>query len=257
MGNIIDWDEIPKANYDNSKKGENGQSKGGITYLKFEDNKRYRVRLISKPMNYHQYFKPIICRSPGCDENGTVIDPLMQMGFKPDSRYSIWIFDREDKNALKLMDFGIGLYRDIVEWKVGYNEDPGGMNGPDFQIKTEGIKRSRKYKVLALEKKPFTEEELQIIKTSDLRKKLEEIRKPHTPEEIRKMYEKAKAEGKLRTDSDDQEPAGQAQSQQRPSSPAPTPTPVAAATTAPAATPTPAPAPAAKPVTPSDDPLNW
>ena len=252
MGNIIDWEDVPKPSYDNSKK--DGPGKSGITYLKFEDNKRYRVRLISKPMNYHQYFKPIICRSPGCDENGTVIDPLMQMGFKPDSRYSIWIFDREDNNTLKLMDFGIGLYRDIVEWKVGYNEDPGGMNGPDFQIKTEGIGRNRKYKVLALEKKPFTEEELQIIKTGDLRKKIEEIRKPHSPEEIRKMYEKAKLEGKLRTD--DKPASGQTQAQQHPSTPAPTPIPVVAAA-APTPTPAPAPAPAAKPVAPSDDPLNW
>lgn len=253
MGTIVDWDEM-QNNFKGDKSPSGAGGKGGISYLKFEDNKRYRVRLISKPMHYLQYFKPIICRSPGCDENGTVIDPLMQMGFKPDSRYSIWVFDREDNNAIKIMDFGVGLYRDIVEWKVGYNEDPGGVNGPDFQIKTEGVGRSRKYKVLALEKRPFTEEELTAIKTGDLRKKLEEIRKPHSPEEIRKMYDKAKAEGKLRTDD---EGATQKTPSSRPTSNAPS-SPAPVHSPAPAAhAPTPVPAAAPKPASNADDPLNW
>jgi len=249
MSQIVDWDELPK---NPSSKGDGKGKSDGVKYLKFEDGKRYRIRLISKPVAYQQHWKPVIVRSPGTDKDGNVIDPLMQLGFKPETRYSIWILDREDNNTLKVMDFGASIYKEIVEWKVGFSEEPGGMNGPDFQIKIEGIKRNRKYKILALERKPFTQEELDMFKQSKLREKLEEIRKPNTPEEIRKIYEKAKSEGKLR--GDDPEVAGNDAPAAIPT-PTPVPTPVAAPV---AAAPAPVAKPAAKPATPAaDDPLAW
>lgn len=245
---ICDWNELPKTNYE-----DKGNQENKIKFLKFEDNKRYRVRLISKPNHYLQHFQPIMAISPGCSEDGTVIDPLMQMGFKPTDRYSIWVFDREDGNALKIMDFGISIYKEIVEWKVAFNEEPGGMNGCDFQIKTEGIKRSRKYRLMALDKVPFTDEELTLIRGGDLKKKLDDLRKPMTPEEIKRKYEKAKADGKLRVDDDETKSPASMSSTPTSQVSAPAPAPRVVAPAPQAATPAPVAAP--KPV--GEDPLNW
>jgi hypothetical protein len=95
-----------------------------------------------------------------------------------------------------------------------------------------------------------------MFKQSKLREKLEEIRKPNTPEEIRKIYEKAKSEGKLRGD-DPEVAVNDAPAAALAPTPVPTPVPVAAVA-APVSVPAQVAKPAAKPATPdSNDPLAW
>lgn len=151
-------------------------------FLRLKSGNVYKVRLIAKPIQFMQHWEPIICRSPGKE------DPLLAMGYTPKERYSIWVLDRNDNNQMKIMDFPPIVYRQIGLWKDAHDGDnPGGANGPDFQIKVEGQGKRTRYSVVAIDRAPFTEEELARIKDGNLKDKLEENRRGNTAEEIRAM----------------------------------------------------------------------
>ncbi len=179
MSKFVGWDE------QETRKGQGGQ------FLKLEAGKKYKVRLVSNAVQYFQHWEPVICRSPGQDpKTGQVVDPLMLQGFVPKKRYAIWVFDREDQNKLKVMDFPPTLYEQFAEWKANFNENPGGANGCDWIIKLEipGTDRRRtKYKATHMDKVPFTPEEVKLIQEGNLKEKLAELRKENTPEDIRRM----------------------------------------------------------------------
>jgi hypothetical protein len=177
---FIEWGQT------SSDRGGSGQ---GI-FLKLEPNKKYRLRLVSRPIQYFQHWDPIPCRSPGVDpETGKAIDPLLAQGFKPKERYSIWVINREDKQ-LKIIDFSPTLYEQFGNWKSLYNEEPGGKTGPDWVVEGKcpgGDKKRTKWTASYLDRVPFTEEELDAISKGKLSEKLAEARRNHTPDEILKM----------------------------------------------------------------------
>jgi hypothetical protein len=199
MARYFGWDEkVPEAN-----KGGSGGGGNGIDYLKLEIGKRYRVRLVAKPFGYFQHWEPIICRSPEMDESGVTLDPLMLQGLQPKPRFAIWVFDRNDGNKLKIMDFAPTMLEQFKIFKDNFQDDPGGSKGPDFIIEGKcpgGDKRKTKWTCSYLERSPFTEEEVALIKTKDakglnLQERLADARKPHTPDQIREMLEKKKGAG--------------------------------------------------------------
>jgi hypothetical protein len=176
-------------------------------FLKLEVNKKYKIRLVSKPLAYYQHWEPVICRSPGIDKaTGQVIDPLMLQNFEPKLRYAIWVLDRNDNNQLKIMDFSPTLYDKFVNWKTTFNDDPGGANGPDWVIEGKcpgSDKRRTKWEATHLDRTPYTAEELERCKagvtfndkTLTLKEKLAEVRREHTPDEIRAMLVAKNADG--------------------------------------------------------------
>lgn len=186
---FVEWEENEKTN--SRPGGAGGGSKNG--FLKLQNGVRYRVRLVSKPVRYFQHWEPVPCRSPGIDEStGQTIDPLMQLGYKPKKTFAIWVIDRAD-GQFKVMDFPQSLYNEFLKWKQGFNEDPGGHRGPDFQIWREcpsGNKMQTRYNAIALDRVEFTEDEKTFIKNNNLRQKIEDLRKAHSPEEIKQLLAK-------------------------------------------------------------------
>lgn len=193
------------------------------------------VRLVGLPYQYLKHFEPVECISPGMDrETGKVLCPLMLRGFAPKLRLAIWTFDRLDNNELKVMDFvGRGheepddpdacdceehrrtpvsdrrLYDWFSYYKLDEGVDPSGPKGPDFNIKivvnqyyrkSDGVmyKMSRRDTAVPTESKPFTEQEIALIKSKGsgdgLRKELAAARRDNTPEEIMAMLSKKEAE---------------------------------------------------------------
>lgn len=194
MPKYVGWDET-------NDKGR----QGGGQFLKLEAGKKYKIRLVSRAVQYFQHWEPVICRSPGIDpKTGKVIDPLMLANYTPKKRYAIWVINREENNKLQVMDFPPTLFDQFAEWKANFSEDPGGPNGPDWIIKLEvpGTDRRRtKYKASYLDKTPLTEDELKIIREGvtimvdgketkmSLKDRLGDLRKENTPEEIRALME--------------------------------------------------------------------
>jgi hypothetical protein len=185
MAKVMDWGDAE------TKGGSSGEK--GSLFLRLQEGK-YRVRLISKPVRYLQHWDPIRAISPGEGEDGTIIDPLMALGHQPKPRFSIWVLDRDDENRLKIMDFPQSLCNVFSQWKQMHNGEPGGKEGPDFQISViapGGKNQYKKYEAMAFERIPFTEDELKRIKEGNLKDKILEYRRADTPEEIRaKLAEK-------------------------------------------------------------------
>jgi hypothetical protein len=208
---FVDWDD------------DTGGGDSGSQFLRLKANNTYTIRLVSKPVKYLQHWQPIICRSPGKDEDGKPLDPLIEMGISsPKPRYAIWVFHRDDGNRLKLMDFPGMLLEIFRDWKKNFNgEEPGGKNGPDFKVTVElppGADRRRtKYKSMPLDRAPFTEEELEILKKGidgmKLKDKLLELRRENTPAEIRQMMKEKDLGGGGGSDVQSEAPASQAPAQ--------------------------------------------
>lgn len=187
-GKVFGWNDIPTDN----KKGGKGKSS---SFLKLEPGNTYTVRLVLDPLCYLQHWEPVICRSPYKDEKtGQVIDPLMALGHEPKERFACWVLHREDGNSLKLMDFSMGMAKSFKKWsQANGGESAGGMKAPDFRIIVEkGETRMRTtYTAVPMNPAPFSQEEIAMLKasggTSGLMDKLKELRRDHTPEEIRAM----------------------------------------------------------------------
>lgn len=184
---------------------EGGTTRGGgdgSLFLKLQAGNKYKLRLVGRALHYHQFWEPIVVRSPFQDENGKVICPLMQQGFTPKDRYSIWVMDRNDNNKLKIMDFPPSLYNKFKDWyDENGGEEPGGANGPDWSVKLSaptGNQRFTKYEAMPLDRTPFTDEEKTKIREGKLKERLLDVRKDDSPDEIREKYaeylKKAKGE---------------------------------------------------------------
>lgn len=192
MPKYISWDQT------NQGKGGSGGKGGSSSFLKLQAGNKYKIRLVGRPLAYWQHWEPVICRSPYIDEKtNKILCPLMNMGYEPKLRYAIWVFDRDDGNKLKVMDFPASLKDQFGEWKANFNEDPGGQSGPDWVVKLDspGDKKRTKYKGSYLDKAPFTKEEADQIAEGNLGAKLAELRRDNTPEEITKMLQDAGISG--------------------------------------------------------------
>lgn len=211
MAKFVDWKDGGSS--------YSGGGDGGGQFLKLQGGNSYTVRLVGKAVRYMQHWEPVICRSPGVDEETKqVIDPLMIQGYQPKPRYAIWVFHRDDGNKLKVMDFPGVLYDQFKDWACTNNADPGREQGPDWIIKLEvpgGDKRRTKYRATAkMNATPFTAEEIKLLKESKFHEKLIELRKANTPDEIRGMLAKRSGENSTAT---------AAQEETRASASAPTP----------------------------------
>lgn len=153
------------------------------------------MRLIGKAIKYAQHWTPVICRSPGRDKDGNILDPLMQRGLEPKVRFSCWVIDRDDNNEFKIIDFPEGLHKKFSAWKDEFKDEPGGKNGPDWRITVTGAKLETRYEVMPLDRTPLKEEEIAKAKELDIHKQLAELRADHTPEQILKMLADNPASG--------------------------------------------------------------
>ena len=222
MGRFLDWEK------EKDNTGKTGQGGDG-NFLRLKAGNKYKVRLVGKFFCYKQHWTPVICRSPGADKDGNVIDPIMiSTGAVPKDRFAVWVIDREDADKLKIMDFPPSLMDQFKAWGQAMNEVPGGVNGPDWQINIQagpgGDIKKQKYVAMALDKKPFSAEQVASFKEQKLAEKLAEARRDNTPEEIRAMIAQKNAGGG--------HAAGQAGQQAGPTGSAPATPPAAPATPA-------------------------
>lgn len=218
MANFVSWDDKEQSGFAN---GEGGQ------FLRLQANQKYKIRFVFDAVEYRQVYDPIFYRTPHIDKKtGQVLDPLMIDGLVKEIKlkYACWVLHRDDGNKLKIMDFPGTLRDQIVEWKINTGKNPGGPDGVDWIIRLEAPpndKRRTKYKATPLDAAPFTEEELQLIKSGDLKKRLVDMRKPNTPDEIRAMLA-AKSKNTVSGNSKEEESNSLTESEsEKPSSPPP------------------------------------
>lgn len=189
--------------------------------------KRYCIRLISKPLTYFLNISNFIFRpdppkfvewsdqvlnfQPSVGYVKADADELYEACCDPDEkldlktgqrwnagdkppengvvqRFRIAIFDRNDENKLKYLDFGGELFARFQEWKDNFAAESGGPLGCDWVIKPEAhpSRPIIRYYANHTCKAPFIDSELNFIKSfsGGLKDVMLELAREHTPDEI-------------------------------------------------------------------------
>jgi len=182
-----------------------GEVKGGdnqepTPFLKLQNGEN-RVRVVGNPSLIDVHWekgldgqqKKVICPGRGC--------PVCKVGHAPQARYQVQVIDRTD-GKVKILEGGVTIFTQIKE--CAQDEDFGDPTQYDFKIKKEGTGRETKYSLRPNPKKiPLTSEELELVANS---KKLSDINKTKTIEEILQMGLEILSDSLADLDSFDEEP---------------------------------------------------
>jgi len=188
---------------------DQGSKPKGQTFLKLTAGQEYRLRLIGNPTPVLLVYlenkltgSKMVYRSPYMDEAGKIIDPLLLAGVITQDdlkeKWSCWVIDRTD-GKFKITDVGWGLKNKFGMWKKNFNDEPGGPKGPDWAISSTGTFKNTKWEAMPLDRTPWTDEEVKFMKENNLKKLIEEVRRPDTPDEIRARYERFRSDPKSLT----------------------------------------------------------
>jgi hypothetical protein len=184
-----DWSEV-------EEKTGNNNSNNEIKYIKFAAGETVRVRLLSKPFFYDQYYfrkdelgseTDISIISPG---DG---DPLPDVGVEAKTRCAVNVFNRDDNNEVQILTCGPSIYNHFINWCKKNKINPGSGKGCDFEIEATGNGLKRRYIVTALLQTPFTKEEKALLSNKENNNglfMLENIFKPTPVEEIKEFIGK-------------------------------------------------------------------
>lgn len=162
----VGWEEVDSS--------ERSQSQSGGLFFTPQVGKKNVIRLVGKPHRFmrHWNFNKEVClkESP----NDDTYCPMCEVDDRaPSLRYIIFVLDKGDLDEnnvpkLKLYEAGPSVFKHFKTYMEMREVDPGGKDGPDFVIRKNvdnpGNPLSTTYDVLALDKAPFSEAEIKLIK---------------------------------------------------------------------------------------------
>jgi len=189
----IDWDDIMEVDSDQSSNSNSVE----FFSPKIGSNK---IRLVGKPHMFYCHWniegskRREVCLKTNKDDDTQC--PLCKVD-NSSARYITLLFDKDDLDEngvakLKVYEGGISVFKVFKKWKNKTNINPGGKEGPDWDIdKTVGDKNqpqfTTEYTVMPMGNGSFTEEELQKIKESDI-----DLSKFYQPQDISALVTLAK-----------------------------------------------------------------
>lgn len=166
MTDFVDWEDVETT----TKGRKSGGSGGGGKFLRLEANTTHTVRPVHKPIMFYKIFNRVGKRLNSANVEEDTKIPNSYPDLKPSRRFAIVVFDRDDDNKLKILEFGSTVFEAFRYYKKMAKAEPGGNDGGDFEIKVDcpnGKKdRDTTYNVEFKERKEFTDEERAIIKES-------------------------------------------------------------------------------------------
>ena len=186
---IVEWGDVDRGQANSSSTG--GDRKP--VYLKLEAGRSYVVRPIYKPMQVYKFFNNL----PDGQFRHVIVDdpetcPISEKypEMKPSLRYAINIIDRSDAQ-IKILEGPPSIFRGFKKWFEKTKKAPGGNDGGDFGIDVEipagKTKLQTKYDCQFIESKPFTKEEIRMIKEDPKAFPLPDIYKPTSPDDMEKI----------------------------------------------------------------------
>ena len=139
----------------------------GDMFLRVKSGCKLKVRLVGKPMKVFKIFsRDKRCAILDSVETGEILKGR-HAGKVGDVnvRYVCWSFDRDDSNALKVLDMPQSVARTIGNRQVLTGKSvSGSQEGCDWLIKTNGrTGKDVRYDAVYLEESPLTEKEIQMI----------------------------------------------------------------------------------------------
>lgn len=158
----IDWNSSSHVSNDGgSKVSADGKSSGKNKFLKFESGKTYNVRPIGGGEEFYKFFvnKRSICVDlEHKDAASKKLSAHFGTEIKPQLKFAMNIIDRQD-NQVKVMEFGLSIYKVISQWAMAAKQHPGGKNGQDWMITVTGDGQNRRYGAIPIKASPLTDEE--------------------------------------------------------------------------------------------------
>lgn len=144
---------------------------GGGNKLVIKSNESKTMRLFHRPLPIWRYFNPVTKKSAICADPEKC--PIVLKGYKgpdgkplkPKLRYVINVIDRSD-NQVKTYEAPRSVFMEFKKCYETAGVDPGGKEAPDFTISVSGSGINTKYdiKYKVMDKKPFTSEEIELLK---------------------------------------------------------------------------------------------
>jgi len=158
--------EVDFSNFNPKNKGN-----GGITFLRFERDKSYKIRPFGSAVAFYKLFiekgKPSIIVDPDDkDEAARLLSESSGRDIKPSYRNAMFVIDRHD-GSIKILEGGFQIYEQFGNWSQSSGVKPGSGQAGDWIIKVEGDgvggSNPRKYSAVYLGPSSFSEEEKTLI----------------------------------------------------------------------------------------------
>lgn len=162
---------MKEVDFSNLGGNKNKGGNGGITFLRFERDKTYRIRPFGSAVEFYKIFiakgKPSIIVDPDDkDAAASILSEQTGTDIRPSYRNAMFIIDRSD-NRVKILEGGFQIYEQFGNWSQANGIKPGSGQGGDWNIKVEGDgvggSNPRKYSTVYLGPSAFSEEEKQMI----------------------------------------------------------------------------------------------
>jgi hypothetical protein len=176
----VNWDSIGNESENNYP-----ESRPKVEYLRVPDNGKSKIRLVSAPVQYYKHWDPIMAISPGKDS-----DPLFPAGYKAQRNFGLWVMDRVD-GTMKVFNCSKKILLQFVEWK----ENNQGKNPEDFDhgfdwvVSKKFVDKKWQYNAQPIAATPLTEEERERVNQKLEESPLEDVFRPHTPDELQEMFD--------------------------------------------------------------------
>lgn len=156
--------EVDFSNFNPDRKGKGN----GITFLRFQSDKTYRVRPFAAAVEFYKIFvgkgKPSIIVDPDDkDEAAKLLTEKAGTEMRPSYRNAMFVLDRNDDNRVKIMEGGFQIFEAFANWSSGSGTKPGSGAAGDWQITVTGDGLNRKYQPVYLGPAMFTDEEKKVI----------------------------------------------------------------------------------------------
>lgn len=164
--------DFTNFNPDNRSKGN------GITFMRFESGKTYKVRPFGGCVEFYKLFiakgKPSIIVDPGDkDEAARILSEKIGREIRPSYRNAMFVIDREN-GKIKILEGGFQIFEAFGNWSTSSGIKPGAGQAGDWAITVTGDgvggSNPRKYSPTYMGPVMFSDEEkktIQGLKTAD------------------------------------------------------------------------------------------
>ena len=162
---------MKEVDFSNFNPNNKGKGNGGITFLRFERDKTYKLRPFGSAVEFYKIFiakgKPSIIVDPDDkDEAAKMLSEHTGTDIRPSYRNAMFVIDRAD-DKIRILEGGFQIFEQFGNWSQSSGVKPGSGKGGDWSIKVEGDgvggSNPRKYSTVYLGPSAFAEEEKQLI----------------------------------------------------------------------------------------------
>ena len=131
--------EVDFTNFDPNSRKNKGN---GITFLRFESGKTYKVRPFGSCVEFYKLFiakgKPSIIVDPGDkDEAAKILSEATGKEIRPNYRNAMFVIDRED-DKIKILEGGFQIFEAFGNWSTMSGIKPGAGQAGDWAITVTG-----------------------------------------------------------------------------------------------------------------------